>query len=189
LRNVCIECDCFQQWVTMPWVTMPCIFVPSHIVRNGSVAIGSKCPGSQCPASFCLRISCEMDLLRSGRNALGHNALVAGGVLSVYIAGCASASAFGIRAAGGASARWPQRHTSRGHGECRRGVGVGVGNVEWETTARPQATNAASPREGGTSEVRSAPTTAWPANGSSRTPASGPRTHPPAAPAPTYGRD
>jgi hypothetical protein len=35
----------------------------------------------------------------------------------------------------------------------RRCGDSGPGNVEWETTARPQATNAASLREGGTSEV------------------------------------
>ena len=35
----------------------------------------------------------------------------------------------------------------------RRCEDSGPGNVEWETTVRPQATNAASPREGGTSEV------------------------------------
>jgi hypothetical protein len=50
-------------------------------------------------------------------------------------------------------------------------------NAEWETTARPQATNAASPREGGTSEEvhrpqhsQQAAASGHPQAGSDRTP-------------------
>jgi hypothetical protein len=58
----------------------------------------------------------------------------------------------------------------------RRCGDSGLGNVEWETTVRPQATNAASPREGGTSEVhrpqhsQQAAASAHPQAGSDRTP-------------------
>jgi hypothetical protein len=51
-----------------------------------------------------------------------------------------------------------------------------MGDVEWETTVKPQATNAASPREGGTSEVhrpqhtQQAAASAHPQAGSDRTP-------------------
>jgi hypothetical protein len=60
-----------------------------------------------------------------------------------------------------------------------------AGNVEWEMTVRPQATNAAKSK--GRGHLRSAPTTAaQPAGGSKRTPASGFQTH---SPTPTGGTE
>jgi hypothetical protein len=75
---------------------------------------------------------------------------------------------------------WRERTLGTGisSGSGGRGGGelLGAGNVEWETTVRPQATNAASPREGGTSEVhrpqhnQQAAASAHPQAGSDRTP-------------------
>jgi hypothetical protein len=61
------------------------------------------------------------------------------------------------------------------HGSCGSGSTL-VMAARWETMVRPQATNAASPREGGTSEVhrpqhsQQAAASAHPQAGSDRTP-------------------